>query len=216
MVAPFSFKTTATANAHARFSHSGQSVLTSDPQGETKSFDKGPESGACLPLPTTMASPKLPKSLCDLHLQYVLFPSQQPCMVVEDGEILFLFLFFFPSFCGCNSQRRVFSLKDAVGNYFMQIWASLCLARLELDLRGLKGGLHGLGREALPLGSQLLMPPSGHLGDDSGHSARRGRDLRVMGRESSWSVSCLGDEDHWGPSQKQLPEIAGPLETGGQ
>lgn len=62
----------------------------------------------------------------------------------------------------------MFSLKDAVGDYFMQIWASLCLARLESGLRGLEGGLRGLGREALPLGSQLSMPPSGLLGDDSG------------------------------------------------
>lgn len=74
-------------------------------------------------LPTTMAPLKLPKSLCDLHLQYLLIPSQQPCLVVENGEILFCL--FFPSFCGCNPQRRVFSLKDALGDYFMQIWA-LC------------------------------------------------------------------------------------------
>lgn len=72
----------------------GSLFLTSDPQGETKSFDKGLESGACLPLPTMMASPKLPKSLYDLHLQYVLFPSQEPCLVVGRWRNLVVVFFF--------------------------------------------------------------------------------------------------------------------------
>lgn len=91
----------------------------------------------------------------------------------------------------------------------MQIWASLYLARLESGLRGLEGGLCGLGREALLLGSQLSMPPSGRLGDDSGHSARRGRDLRAMGRGSSWSVSRLRDEDHWGLAKSNCRRLQG-------
>lgn len=86
--------------------------------------------------------------------------------------------------------------KRCSGRLLYANMRSLWLARLEPGLPGLEGRLHGPGREALPLASQLSMLLPGPLGDDSGCSAGRGRDLREMGRESSWSVSRLRDEDH--------------------
>lgn len=132
MVAPFSFKTT-TTNAHARFSHSGQFVLTSDPKVETKSFGKGPVSGhaCCFPrrwLPRSFLSPYV---ICMFSM--CCFPASSLFGSGRWRNLVFFFVFS-SSFCGCNLQRRVLSLKDALGDYFMQIWASLWLARLEPGL----------------------------------------------------------------------------------